>query len=122
MLHHIPDAACPLCGETQIVEESLKTHTRLSDGVPEIREHVNGGRWETRRFLCGQALHYVPNAEHVTLSEYAVCTMNAAYHAREQARTDAAQHLIAVIQGMPVDESFRQELLNSLPWHYRPSD
>ena len=122
MLRHIPDTACPLCGDTQIVEETIQTHTRLSDGVPEIREHVNGGRWETRQFRCGQELRYVPNTEHVTLSEYAVCTMNASYHAREQARKDAVQQIIAVIQGTPIDDPFRQELLHSLPWRYRPED
>lgn len=121
MLRHISEIACPLCGETQIVAESIQTDTRLRDGVPEIREHVNGGRWETRQFLCGQELRYVPNFRQVALSEYAVCQMHAAYREREQARTDAAQTLIEVIEHLTtVDEAFRQELLKGLPWRYRP--
>ncbi|MHB1611989.1 MAG: hypothetical protein ACYCT0_09915 [Sulfobacillus sp.] len=60
--------------------------------------------------------------ESLLLVEATGLTISLRHDADLVARTDAAQHLIAVIQDMPVDESFRQELLNSLPWHYRPSD
>jgi superfamily I DNA and RNA helicase len=53
---------CTECGCNVVVRESIDTsplHGKRNYRV--IRTHVNGERWETREFLCGGTVSYVPN-------------------------------------------------------------
>ncbi len=48
---------CPVCQCDTIVAESLK----VSFNHTSILTHTNGERWETRTFLCGASVEYIPN-------------------------------------------------------------
>lgn len=65
-LRHNKTTSCPTCGCTTVVCESLQL---LSSGRKRKRRivsvHTNGGKWETREFLCGYSCEYVPNLEKV---------------------------------------------------------
>jgi hypothetical protein len=58
---HMKVPCCPTCGDNTVVEESIGTTALYSRDVPEIREHCNGQRWESRKFLCGCTVEWVPN-------------------------------------------------------------
>lgn len=58
-LNFIKTQVCPICGCTEVVYESVDTSSFT--GRTTIREHVNGGRWERRKFLCGLIVAYTPN-------------------------------------------------------------
>lgn len=51
---------CPVCGCDIVVKEEIQ-YSNYENRKNEIREHANGGRWETRRFLCGHEIEYIPN-------------------------------------------------------------
>ena len=59
-LNHITTTACPTCGCTKIVRESIK-YTPGYNGEPKIQIHTNGCVWESRKFLCGKRIDYIPN-------------------------------------------------------------
>lgn len=59
-LRHVHTAACPTCGETEVVEERVQV-AEGSDGRREVRSHSNRARWEHRRFLCGYGVVWTPN-------------------------------------------------------------
>lgn len=57
-LKSITQNECPICGEDNIVSESVEADTFQN----KIREHVmTNERWEKRTFLCGVELKYIPN-------------------------------------------------------------
>lgn len=58
-LQYIKTNACPICGCTEVVGEGVNT-TGFNNNR-RIRVHANGGRWESREFLCGNRVHYIPN-------------------------------------------------------------
>lgn len=60
-LKHITTTACPICGWTEIVRESIKCTHMGQDGERKIQLHTNGAAWENREFLCGKRIEYVPN-------------------------------------------------------------
>ena len=59
-LKNITTTACPVCGCTEIVREAIR-HSTGYDFVPKIQVHANGGVWESREFLCGKSVSYIPN-------------------------------------------------------------
>ena len=50
---------CPVCGCDVVIREDIESTT--IGGKTGIREHSNGGRWETRTFACGYRVGYSPN-------------------------------------------------------------
>lgn len=46
---------CPICGCDTVISESIEANEYG------IRVHANGERWESRKFLCGKVVYYVPN-------------------------------------------------------------
>lgn len=71
-LEFITTETCPICGESDVISESVEvSNNRGSE--PEIREHVHGGKWEKRRFLCGYEIEYCPNGSKEERSRYAHC-------------------------------------------------
>lgn len=77
-LKHIKSTACPHCGETAIVQESREMESRW-DPLSErrVRQHVCGEQWETREFLCGQVIKWVPNFSRE--EQHHICHRNAEY-------------------------------------------
>lgn len=65
MLKFIKTAHCPKCGCTLIKEETIEVD-RFDKN--KYREHVNGGRWETRTFACGCKIEYCPNGNNEEIS------------------------------------------------------
>lgn len=55
MLKHIKTTKCPVCSCQDIINEDIEVTNN------EIRYHVNGERWETRKFSCGFSIKYIPN-------------------------------------------------------------
>lgn len=70
MLNSINTIKCPICGCTEIVEESVDISNWSK---PEIRQHCNGTRWEHRKFLCGYKIQYEPNFSKEVTSENSEC-------------------------------------------------
>lgn len=83
--------ACPVCGNTVVVGERIKT-SRTSGGTRVLR-HANGGPWEFREFACGQELEYQPNFSRTALSDYRVCRRDPKILAR-RAQIERAQYLL----------------------------
>jgi hypothetical protein len=61
ILKFIRTDKCPICGCTEIVEEKIEFS--VWGEKREIRRHINGSKWETRKFLCGYEINYSPNFE-----------------------------------------------------------
>lgn len=76
-LESIKTYACPKCGCLEVIQETLKT----SNGV--IMQHVNGTKWESRKFLCGQVINYIPNFQSEDVSIFEICTHNHDYIKRK---------------------------------------
>lgn len=56
----IKTTACPACGCTEVVAESVDTeHPPV--GPPRVLRHTCGQTWEKRTFLCGLVVSWVPN-------------------------------------------------------------
>lgn len=92
-LENISAAQCPICGCDAITEEKVE---RESYSL-KLRQHTNGGRWESRTFSCGQRLEYCPNFCTVDLSKSEKCTNNNQYKLalqREQIFKDKVREFI----------------------------
>jgi hypothetical protein len=59
-LEWIKTTACPECGCTEVVAESIETD-RVSHRPPILLRHTCGQTWEKREFLCGLVVSWVPN-------------------------------------------------------------
>lgn len=77
-LRHIKSTACPQCGETEIVQESRELESQWSLTSPRrVRQHCCGEQWETREFLCGYVVKWIPNFSREEQNR--VCRRNAEY-------------------------------------------
>lgn len=56
-LRLVTTKSCPDCGCDVVIAEAIEVEYNGN----KIRTHCNGGNWETRRFLCGTEMKYVPN-------------------------------------------------------------
>jgi len=54
---------CPYCECNELVGEYIET-SGVNGG--KIRQHINGKRWETRKFSCGYTVQFVPNFNDTT--------------------------------------------------------
>ncbi len=112
MLQHISTNACPHCGSTQVISESID----VDHGSREIRQHVNGQRWERRTFACGHEVQWVPN---FSAEQHAgECQRAEAFQQRQAKRKAAYAKLTAYVQKLDVDESFKEAALRSIQ-HFR---
>ena len=101
-LKYIREMACPVCGCTIIVKESIET----SSG--KIRTHCNGERWEHRQFVCGQELAHNPGARHTEICTYNVCTNNETYKAAQKNREEATKELHKYIDSLNISDSVKK--------------
>ena len=78
ILQHVVTQKCPHCVCSIVVSETIDvSHGRERA----IREHVNGGRWETREFLCGYKVQSVPNFNNNEMT-CGQCTSSPEYQAK----------------------------------------
>ena len=113
--------ACPVCGETTIVTEKLKTS--MVRGETQVLRHTSGAQWEFREFSCGQELPYVPNFSRTMPSDYRVCRRDPKILAR-RAEIERVQSLLEeslAVLGESLEDADRERILKGIrsvemPW------
>jgi hypothetical protein len=60
---------CPTCGCSTIISESIKAEM----DTQKLSTHCNGELWETREFLCGCVINYIPNFQKEVVNKYYHC-------------------------------------------------
>lgn len=93
---------CPRCGCLDVIEESVKT----SGGT--IMCHVNGHKWERRKFLCGQVIEYCPPFKQEEVSDYYVCTNDVEYIKRKNVEQRELASLHAYIDTLDLSPAMRK--------------
>jgi hypothetical protein len=83
------ETVCPHCHCTEVVSESVEVDNYLTQ--PKVKEHVHGGRWEKREFLCGYACTYIPNYKKVEVVR--PCTQAEGFKEREKLRTELRKQI-----------------------------
>lgn len=96
--------ACPFCG-AEAVEEGLETSS--FDGTP--KQHINGQRWETRRFACGYGVQWTPNFERETT--FGECKHDPTIVDRQKKYDALILSLREKIEASAVDEETKKRLL-----------
>lgn len=109
-LHFIKTKACPHCGCSVVIEESV---TPDAFGMS-VLTHCSGGQWETRKFLCGHTVSYVPNYHKEEST--GECRFNKAYLERQEKRKKAEEALKAFIDALDCDDDYKRDLRSHLPW------
>ncbi len=95
MLNSIRTDKCPICGCTEIVEESVNTSNW---NKPEVLQHCNGARWEHRKFLCGYKVQYEPNFTKEVVSKNSECCYDpVVIHRKEKEKKDK-EELITLLE------------------------
>lgn len=118
-LHDVTTTACPVCGCTDIVSESIET-SNIGVLGPQIHRHVNGGRWESRTFLCGYTTKYIPNFTRENKERD--CRHNPEILERNARRKEAHDKVVSFIGTLDIDAAYRQTLeyeIQSTSWHFR---
>ncbi|WP_291566864.1 MULTISPECIES: hypothetical protein [unclassified Clostridium] len=105
-LEYIKENKCPMCGCNVIIEERVQA-ARNEMGY---RTHAHGGRWESRKFACGQELNYCPNFSKVEISQYNICQKNEEYIIKQQKREQALKEIKKFILTLDVDEDYKEHL------------
>lgn len=113
MLKHLNVNACPVCGETEVVTEKIKTHNK------KIMYHTNGKRWEEREFACGNRLEYSANSSRVhNMSSYP-CKNDRKIADQLKERLDfLGKVLINVSEIQTEQDDFKNEIVYSLSKQY----
>jgi DNA-directed RNA polymerase subunit RPC12/RpoP len=106
-LKHINYNKCPECG-SPASSIGLETYAYQDDTPKKISQHTNGGRWEYIIFTCGRKDQYAPNFESIQ-TEYP-CPQRSAAVLIKQKRKLATKHLIGVLDGLDVDDYFKETL------------
>ncbi|MFF2532344.1 hypothetical protein ACFVS2_25880 [Brevibacillus sp. NPDC058079] len=108
-LQFIKEKNCPICGTHIVVEESVDVDRFGRE--PKIREHVHGGKWEHRRFICGMTLSYCPNFQKTEVNKYSNCKNNPVLIERIKKREEAKQKVLMFIDEIyDVDEDFKKKM------------
>lgn len=108
---------CPTCGASVVIEESVEVDRYGQN--PKVREHVAGGKWEKRKFICGQLLEYSPNFRQTEVSDRYVCQNNPAIIEKKKKREQAKSDVIAFINTISdVDDDFKNQMLREIETMY----
>ncbi|PYE51596.1 hypothetical protein HUB98_06155 [Paenibacillus barcinonensis] len=109
MLKHLKESKCPVCGDSTVVGEEIERDILSKT----IRIHTNGQRWETRTFLCGQAINWIPNFSKSELDEYYTCKNNPEYRLKLEKRKVAVARVRSFIDSLnDVDDEYKTHLKN----------
>lgn len=100
---------CPICGTHVVIEESVDVDRYGKD--PKVREHIHGGKWEKRRFICGQVLEYSPNFRRTEESTTYACQNNPELIEKLKKNESAKHSVLAFIDQLSdVDEEFKKRM------------
>lgn len=78
------------------------------------RTHCNGQRFESRTFLCGRVIEWVPNFENFEVETY--CKNTPKYLACEKANKEAFQKLAVYVKKLPgLNEKSKRSVLIDIP-------
>lgn len=107
MLRNIKTIQCPICGCTDIIEESVDTNNY---GKPEILQHCNGTRWEHRKFLCGYHVQYEPNFSKEVENQFSECRNDPKVIARKKKEREDAEMVIKLFKENNISESIIEKV------------
>lgn len=109
-LRFVETDRCPVCGCDLVVYEEVETEIR--GGERKIREHANGGRWETRVFACGYKVAYCPNF--LREEQKDGCKRDPEYLERERKRTAAKKAVVDCISALDADDLYKKRLFDAV--------
>lgn len=116
-LQYLKGDNCPICGTNAVIEENVEVDRYGSN--PKVREHCNGGKWEKRKFICGQALEYIPNFSRTEASDRYVCQNDPAIIDKKKKREQARDSVVDFISKLTdVDEDFKNRMLTDMKRTY----
>ena len=98
-LEHLKYEDCPHC-KARVISESQRS------------QHTNGEWFETQEYKCGGAMEYVPNFSREQVKR--PCPLGDEAKRQERKRRQALLKLDEFINGLDVDESFRESILGSV--------
>lgn len=101
---------CPICGCDAVIREDVEATT--IGGKSRIREHANGGRWETRTFACGYRVGYSPNFRRETAE--GKCSRDPELMEQNRKRNDARRAVTDCISALDVDDVYKGRLLDAV--------
>lgn len=111
-LNFLKGDACPVCGDTTVVAEWLDTDSVFRSRV---MQHSNSGRWEHRKFACGQALEYIPNYSDTRPSEQYRCQRDPELLARRERMQRIKVMMEEMLAGVPrLVDTDRQRVLEAI--------
>ena len=99
-LEHIRTVICPHCGCKEITMEAVSN------------KHSSGDWNEVRNFACGYKLHYYPNMDRI--EHEGECVRSEQYKEIHQKRAQAREVIIAFVEGMDVDDAYKEWFLRQL--------
>jgi len=111
ILQNIRTSRCPICGSGVIINETID----IGIGKNEILKHCNGGRWETRTFLCGMIIKYIPNFSKEQYDEMS-CRDNHKLIELKQTKTKMLEETESFINSLNQDEDFKKVLLERIEY------
>ena len=111
-LNFIKANRCPICGCNIVIQESVEKEFDST----KIREHVNGGRWEHRKFACGCEICYCPNFRKEEIKKE--CSFDPKKLERDRKRMEARDVLYSEIRKLDVDEEYKAKLKDAVYWAY----
>jgi hypothetical protein len=111
-LEFIKGDHCPICLTTTVIEEAVEADTFTKN---KLREHTHGGKWESRKFVCGQRLEYIPNYRETQLSEGYRCHNDPVQIAAIENRKQVKQTIIDFINQMSdADDKLKENMIDGI--------
>lgn len=105
-MKHITYNTCPEC-------KSICCQIGFDTGYKgEIRLHTNGERWEYAVFACGRRDGFSPNS--LRIETTSPCQNSSKYKKSLDNRIRAYNEVRAVIEGLDVDDTYRETLLGGI--------
>ena len=118
-LQNISLTACPVCGEREVISENIEISTLQ---VPRVLEHVNGGRWEKRKFLCGYVTEYHPNGRREEEGRFSQCTKDPELIKRKRSQKALYEKALELLDSIDSEDRVfidnMKESLGSVKWRF----
>lgn len=109
ILNYVKTSKCPVCGCNIVISETIDTEI----GQERVLEHCHGGRWETRNFICGMTIKYIPNFSREQYDEMS-CKNNPKFVELKLRKTKMYEDTETFINGLIQDDNFREVLLDRI--------
>lgn len=108
ILKNVNTIKCPICGCNEIVNESVKVVNYT--GKSSVWEHCNGGRQETRKFLCGYQVTYQPNFKKEIRDKEYECENDEEFIARKQKEEDDKNRVLDILKKEDISENIIERI------------